>query len=240
MGEQYPPMSKTANPSPPPDAMFLPDAPPELDPPEPRWPAVIAMLAIGLLYLALPESLAVGPRWLFPLLIVALAVWTTAAHHVGKPGLNHVLGFINSGVLTLFVVFSLALLLRAMARHSEEPLTMLRSAVALWFGNVLTFALWYWRLDAGGPNGRDLRLGHESGAFLFPQMTNPDLARPDDGPPWSPQFVDYLFLAFNTSTAFSPTDAPVLSRWAKVLTMVQATISLAVVVLLAARGVNIL
>jgi hypothetical protein len=29
---------------------------------------------------------------------------------------------------------------------------------------------------------------------------------------WSPGFVDYLFLDFNTSTAFSPTDSPVLSR----------------------------
>jgi uncharacterized membrane protein len=57
---------------------------------------------------------------------------------------------------------------------------------------------------------------------------------------WSPGFVDYLFLAFNTSTAFSPTDSPVLSRWAKVLMMLQALISFATVVLLAARAVNIL
>ncbi len=57
---------------------------------------------------------------------------------------------------------------------------------------------------------------------------------------WSPGFIDYLFLAFNTSTAFSPTDVPVLSRWAKVLMIVQSLISLATVVLLAARAVNIL
>ena len=57
---------------------------------------------------------------------------------------------------------------------------------------------------------------------------------------WSPGFVDYLFLAFNTSTAFSPTDSPVLSSWAKLLMMVQALISFATVALLAARAVNIL
>ena len=57
---------------------------------------------------------------------------------------------------------------------------------------------------------------------------------------WRPGFVDYLFLAFNTSTAFSPTDSPVLSRWAKVLMMVQALISFTTVALLAARAVNIL
>jgi hypothetical protein len=57
---------------------------------------------------------------------------------------------------------------------------------------------------------------------------------------WTPQFVDYLFLSFNTSTALSPTDVPALSRWAKALMMIQAMISLTVVVLLAARAVNIL
>jgi uncharacterized membrane protein len=57
---------------------------------------------------------------------------------------------------------------------------------------------------------------------------------------WSPHFIDYLFLAFNTSTAFSPTDTAVLSRWAKMVTMLQAVISLTIVVLLASRAVNIL
>ena len=57
---------------------------------------------------------------------------------------------------------------------------------------------------------------------------------------WSPGFVDYLFLAFNTSTAFSPTDSPVLTTWAKLLMMIQALISFATVALLAARAVNIL
>ena len=57
---------------------------------------------------------------------------------------------------------------------------------------------------------------------------------------WTPNFVDYLFLAFNTSTAFSPTDVPVLARWAKVLMILQSVVSLTVLVLLAARAVNIL
>lgn len=50
---------------------------------------------------------------------------------------------------------------------------------------------------------------------------------------WEPNFVDYRFLAFNTSTAFSPTDVPVLSRWAKCLMMIQSLISLLVIALLA-------
>ena len=57
---------------------------------------------------------------------------------------------------------------------------------------------------------------------------------------WSPNFIDYLFLAFNTSTAFSPTDAMVLSRWAKILMMIQAILSLLVIAILGARAVNML
>jgi uncharacterized membrane protein len=95
------------------------------------------------------------------------------------------------------------------------------------------FASWYWRLDAGGPHQREVTGMHVEGAFLFPQMTL-------DDPDWIPGFVDYLFLAFNTSTAFSPTDVPVLSRWAKGMMMIQSIISFTTVALLAARAVNIL
>ena len=103
------------------------------------------------------------------------------------------------------------------------------------------FALWYWRLDAGGPHGRDARPGHAAGAFLFPQMTMLPEAKAAAGQEtWSPNFLDYLFLAFNTSTAFSPTDTPALARWGKVLMMLQSIISLTVLALLAARAVNIL
>jgi len=109
----------------------------------------------------------------------------------------------------------------------------------LWISNVLVFALWYWRLDAGGPNYRDRREKHTSGAFLFPQITiEPDGLIVEGN--WSPNFVDYLFLAFNTSTALSPADTQALSRWAKLLMMMQSLISLTVIVMLAARAVNIL
>ena len=57
---------------------------------------------------------------------------------------------------------------------------------------------------------------------------------------WSPEFIDYLFLAFNTSTAFSPTDVPVLDRWAKILMMLQAILTLLIIAILAARAVNML
>ena len=210
-----------------------------LDPPEPRWPAVIAVLAVGGIYLALPASLAVGPRWLEPVIILVLTVPTVITYRRGHHALNQLLGHALAGVITLFMVWSLVLLVLAVPARKEAPVNLLRSATALWITNVLVFAYWYWRLDAGGPHGRDLRIGHPTGAFLFPQMTLRDKGEAE-GPAWSPRFIDYLFLAFNTSTAFSPTDTPVLSRWAKVLTMLQSIISLTVVIVLAARAVNIL
>ena len=209
--------------------------------PEPRWPAAIAVLAVSGLYLALPASLTIGPRWLFPGVVALLLVPTVISHRAGKHHLNRILGFTVTGLVTLGMIASVGLLIAALPEHKESPTALMLSAASLWFTNILVFALWYWRLDAGGPHGRDLRSGHPDGAFLFPQMTMPEEAKAVAGlESWSPNFFDYLFLAFNTSTAFSPTDVPVLARWGKVLMMLQSLISLAVVVLLAARAVNIL
>jgi hypothetical protein len=215
------------------------------DPPtsahEPRWPAALALLAIGGLRLALPESLSVGPAWLLLAVVAALLIPIVWARYTQRAALNRVLGILVTAIVTADMVWSLGLLIAALPRHKETPLDLLQSAAALWIANILVFASWYWRLDAGGPHARELRGAHTDGAFLFPQMTLDAKTRRAMGEEtWSPGFIDYLFLAFNTSTAFSPTDVPVLSRWAKVLMMLQSLISLATVALLAARAVNIL
>lgn len=209
--------------------------------PEPRWLAGVVVLAVAGIYTALPEHLIIGPRWGFFVVVVALLIPTVAAHYMKYHRLNQILGFVESGVVTIGMIASVVLLISGLPTHRERPSELLLSAAALWATNVLVFALWYWRLDAGGPHGRDKRQGHDEGAFLFPQMMLPDDAPVADKPDeWAPNFLDYLFLAFNTSTAFSPTDVPVLTRWAKVMMMLQSLISLTVVVLLAARAVNIL
>jgi hypothetical protein len=208
---------------------------------EPRWPAVMALLAIAGLRLALPESLSIGPSWLLLAVIVALLVPTVWARARGSHGLNQTLGYVLNGLITADMAWSLGLLVAYLPKHTQSPGDLLRSAAALWVTNILVFASWYWRLDGGGPRARELQGVHKDGAFLFPQMTLTEETRVEMGEDhWSPHFVDYLFLAFNTSTAFSPTDSPVLSRWAKALMMVQALISFATVALLAARAVNIL
>ncbi|MEP7304033.1 MAG: hypothetical protein ABJA98_00815 [Acidobacteriota bacterium] len=218
-----------------------PDAPSGVRPPEPRWPALIAILGVGGLYLSLHTDLVIGPRWLFPAAIGVLLVPTLVTHRTGRHDLNRLLGLIISAVVTAGLVLSVTLLVAALPSHRQSPSALLLSAASLWLTNILVFALWYWRLDAGGPYGRDSRLRHAEGAFLFPQMTIPP-GPDDDGSKlgWSPHFVDYLFLAFNTSTAFSPTDTPALARWAKAMMMLQSMISLTVLAILAARAVNML
>ncbi len=200
---------------------------------EPRWPAVMAVLAVAGLYWVLPEPLSPGPGWLAMALVTPLSLVSIALHARSKYALNQVVGYTILGIVTAAMIGALALLIGALPEHKETPRDLLKSAAALWISNILVFASWYWRLDAGGPNQRDLRGEHTEGAFLFPQMSMGDRD-------WMPGFVDYLFLAFNTSTAFSPTDVPVLSRWAKGMMMVQSTISFTTVALLAARAVNIL
>jgi hypothetical protein len=208
---------------------------------EPRWPAVIGLLAVAGLRLALPESLSFGPNWLLFAVISVLLVPTVWARRRGSHGMNQALGYVMNGIITADMAWSLGLLVAALPAHKQSPSDLLRSAAALWVANILVFAGWYWRLDGGGPRARELQGAHKDGAFLFPQMTLPQEVRVAMGEDtWSPNFVDYLFLAFNTSTAFSPTDSPVLSRWAKTLMMVQALISFTTVALLAARAVNIL
>ena len=209
--------------------------------PEPRWPAFIAIIAVGGLYTALPANLIVGPRWAFLVMVLLLVTPTVITHAMKYHSIDRILGFAVSGFVTFALVASVILLIDALPQHTETPTQLLLSAGSLWLTNILVFALWYWRLDAGGPHGRDRRKFHTDGAFLFPQMTMSPAAKRDAGEEtWSPNFFDYLFVAFNTSTAFSPTDTPVLARWAKVLGMLQSRISLTVLALLAARAVNIL
>ena len=209
---------------------------------EPLWPPFVAMLAVGGLYAALPPSLMGGaPRWLLVALVVALLLPIVISHRSGSHSLGHSLGYVLNGLVTVALIFALYSLLAEVTQHQIPPARLLRSAAALWISNFLIFASWYWRLDGGGPHQRAQTLGHTDGAFLFPQMTmHPEAKIAAGEEEWEPHFVDYLFLAFNTSTAFSPTDVPVLSRWAKILMMVQAMISLLVIALLAGRAVNIL
>jgi hypothetical protein len=195
------------------------------------------MLGAAGVYLALPEPFSIGPGWGLLALIAILMVPIVISDRRGDHKITRALTFTANGIITLAMIISLVHLVHSIPAHSEAPRTLLRSAVALWIANVLVFALWYWKLDGGGPLRREDPASQSRSSFLFPQM----MYRGDTNvPPWTPHFVDYLFLAFNTSTAFSPTDTAVLSRSAKLATMLQSLISLTIVALVAARAVNVL
>ncbi len=223
---------------------FVPEQPilrPRIDKPEPRWQALLAFIAVGGIYLALPRDLIVGPVWLLPTLIVVLLLPTIVTHRKGLRGLNRFLGIVISAITTLALMASVWLLVRALPSHREAPLKLLRSGGLLWLTNVIVFALWYWRLDGGGPTKREEVKKFGSTSFLFPQMQVPHDERQQFAcTGWRPMFVDYLFIAFTQSSTFGPTDAPLLARWAKVLSMVQIFISLTIVVLLISRAVGVL
>ncbi len=193
------------------------------------------MGADALIHFALPERISLGPRWVLFAVIFALLVPIAFSFRVGRADIARLLTFCAIGALTVALIGSLGLLIEGLPQHKDPPRTLLQSAALLWITNILVFALWYWKLDAGGPMGREQPGARSS--FLFPQMMRQPEER-DAG--WSPNFLDYLFLAFNTSTAFSPTDTAVMARWAKVMTMLQSMLSLAIIALLAARAVNVL
>jgi hypothetical protein len=213
----------------------------DIERPEPRWPAILAIFAAAALHFTLPPAMRIGPPWLVASIVVVLVAIAWLGRRVGRQRVNASAGFVILVVLTAGLLYGVITLVVGLMQHAENAQELLRSAAVLWATNVLVFAIGYWRLDAGGPNERERRSTHTQGAFLFPQMAlclggsdNESLET------WRPGFVDYLFVAYNTSTAFSPTDVPVLSTWAKLAMMVQATISFTTVLLLVGRVVNIL
>ena len=199
-----------------------------------RWPALLAAVAIGAVYLVTSDRLMVGPSWLPLGVIVAGLVPISWARLRGRHDLARGLAIALLLAMTAVVALSAFFLVTTLPRGTTQAGALLVDAALIWLANVALFALWYWEVDCGGPSSRH-HGGYRNTDFLFPQAM-----LPDQQPAWSPGFVDYLFLAFNTSTAFSPTDTLVLSHRAKLLMMAQSLVSLVVIAFLAARAINTL
>ena len=199
-----------------------------------RWPATIAVLTISAIFFFISSRYTVGPRWAVLSVTAALLIplWVTRSR--GLHLWTHGIALALNALLTLAVASSAILLFYRLYTGETQAFALLRDAILIWGVNIVVFALWYWNLDAGGPARRHPGK-HASTDFAFPQQQ-----QDDDGlvEGWSPGFTDYLFLAFNTSTAFSPTDTLVLARRMKVLMMMQSAISLLIVAVLAARAIN--
>jgi uncharacterized membrane protein len=204
------------------------------------FPAV-AVVALPLILALLPSRYQLMPRGLPFVGAVALAIpMLLAGISSKKEAAWRAERYVAAVVLPLTIVVSLvvlALLLRDMA--SKHPgvsgLTLLTTSIGIWATNILVFALVYWLTDRGGPEGRATGWQGRSD-FTFPRG-DPSDNFPTD---WQPIFADYLALAFNTSAAFSPTDVLPLTPRAKMLMVVQSTISLVTVIAVGARAINIL
>jgi hypothetical protein len=198
-------------------------------------PPTLALLAIVVLFLFISDRLTLGPPWLPLAALAVLLIPLIVARYRGHRALQHRLAITLIVVMTVLLIGSAKSLVSRMLDKSLGAPDLLFGGVVLWLVNILTFAVWYWEIDAGGPIERH-RFPYTGTDFVFPQLTIDSKS----AVAWTPQFVDYLFLAFNTSTAFSPTDTLVLSRSAKALMMIQSLLSLVTIAVLLARGINTL
>jgi uncharacterized membrane protein len=210
------------------------------------WPALAALTAASL-YATLPATFIGGSGGLLTALrifIPALAIVLVAplamtaprrriVHSVGRRtaaiGLLAVISAANGAAIVLLVHL-------IVTGHRIDGHDLIRASIHIWCTNVLIFALWFWQLDSGGPMAR-WRAGQALPRdFLFPQQATPEIAPPG----WRPKFLDYLYLSFTNSTAFSPTDTMPLTQWPKMLMLVESAASMLTLLMIAARAVNII
>jgi uncharacterized membrane protein len=207
---------------------------------EPRVQVTVAILvAIGLM-LALPARVSNPPRWLLPGLAALLLIGVFIAKSARSDRRARVLRFASLALIAVMSTANAASagrLIVDLVRSTgiKQPAQLLLTGAAIWFANVIVFALWYWELDRGGPVERASG-AHPYPDFVFTQMTSPELAPPG----WEPGFVDYLYVSFTNATAFSPTDTMPMTRWAKLTMLTQSAVSVVTVALVIARAVNIL
>jgi hypothetical protein len=110
--------------------------------------------------------------------------------------------------------------------------TLLANAGLLWVMSVVIFALWYWSIDAGGPDRRGTA-AEKRPDFDFPQQRQQIRGWEH----WVPGFHDYLHAAFVISLTFHPAGAEVLSPRAKYVNMLQAMASVSILLLLVAKAI---
>jgi hypothetical protein len=193
-------------------------------------------LLIGVSYLALSDYVTVVPRFWLPGFMATSVVMLLIAQARGRYRLARAISFTLLGVVTASLVLREFFLVTTLSGRDASAFSVLVDAVLIWVSIVVTFGVWYWEIDGEGPAGRTAET-HTSEDLLFPQMDQRDGERATG---WTPGFLDYLFVAFTTSSAFGPTDTPVLSGRVKILTVIQTVLSLVVVIVLVSWAVGAL
>jgi hypothetical protein len=203
-----------------------------------RLGAIVIVMAIAALITLLPERYHIVPEWLAFVGIAVIIVPMVVVAVTGRSGRwERVAEFTAVCAGLAFNLGNLLVVSYNLVENPDrlQPVPLFYTSIGIWSGNTLIFTLLYWLVDRGGP---DARL---SGAPNYPDFDFP--ATDDDAhvaPGWQPGIIDYLFLGFTTSTAFSPTEAMPMTARAKLLMMVQSSISLITIAVVAARTINIL
>jgi hypothetical protein len=206
---------------------------------EPRWPMALAVVTIAVLNVILPPNFRLTSRWALPVVLALLL----GILIVGDPGRidrpRRSLRIVMEGMVAITVASNMVATVRLVrdiiGKSPFSATQLLLIGGVVWLTNVLIFALWLWDLEGGGAAERATN-PHTRVAFVFPEMSHPQYVGPD----WAPRFIDYLVLSFNNATAFSPTDISAIRPWAKMLTVLEALVSLLLALLVIARAVNIL
>jgi hypothetical protein len=207
---------------------------------ERRWAVGIAVAVMITLQWSLPEHLTFGPRWMLPVAEVVFSAALVAANPMRMRRSTPALRMLSLGLIAIASLgnaWSVGQLVRDIVTgwDTGSAAALLASGAGIYLINVLSFAIWFWELDRGGPAER--AAGSDPYPdFLFPPMTSPDLAHKD----WEPLFADYFYLAFTNATAFSPTDTLPLSRGAKLGMALESAVALVTAALVVAKAVNAL
>ena len=201
----------------------------------PHWVAIMALIAIGVLYALLPSKVNGGPACLLltieALILLPLLIAMLTRHRISPVTLR-----VGSIILLVVVTLALAVAIVHLIFTLKSDLNgaaLLYTGLLLYSCNTLVFSLWYWAVDGGGANKRE-QSGHQAADFLFPQQIGGF-----DGT-WIPHYFDYLYVAFTGATAFSPTDTMPLTHRAKFLMMAEAVLALILISFVVSRAISII
>jgi hypothetical protein len=207
---------------------------------EPRWPVVLQVVFLFCV-LAMPTRIRLLPIWFgyslgIGLILPMIVVWLSGAHPLWLR-IERVTTLVCSICAELTTLLTLGYLISEMLVRPTglSGRQLLSSSIGAWTANVIAFSIIYWNIDRGGPQARTERLGKKA-EWLFPQESASEKAPSQ----WLPTAVDYLYLSFCTATAFSPTDVLPITGRAKMLMMLESSVSLATLVVVASRAINIL
>lgn len=207
---------------------------------DPIWQLQIGVLVIMALQYATNSTFLPYDKLLLigceAILLVALTIVTSDGYsRVSR--LRRLLTLVLIAIVAAINTVSLILLIRALLLTDVADIdahNLLFNGLTIYVTNIFMFALWYWEMDGGGP---DHRVGSERQRdFLFPQMVHAGITPSG----WLPGFTDYLYLSTTNVTNFASADTIPISHRAKLLMMIQALVSVATVVLVAARAIGVL